>query len=280
MRIAVTAALTDETITPVRLAKELEERGFHGLYLPEHTHIPVERATPFPYADERGEVARWYGRLIDPFVALAQASAVTTRLHLGIGVLLLAQHDPIVVAKQAASLDHLSGGRFTLGVGFGWNREEAADHGVEWSSRRDLVLDRMRLMRALWADEPTEYKGVFGSVRASVAHPKPVRGGAPRTMVGGAAGPKLFSHIVEYGDGWLPIKGADLRETLPRLRTAWEEAGRDPAALQVVPYAVDPTPERLAVFEELGIEEAVLLMPAEEEPGMLRALDEFGRYLD
>ncbi|QDY77304.1 TIGR03619 family F420-dependent LLM class oxidoreductase [Streptomyces qinzhouensis] len=279
MRIAVTAALTDETITPVRLAKELEERGFDGLWVPEHTHIPVERATPFPYADENGEVARWYGRLIDPFVALAQASAVTSRLHLGIGVLLLAQHDPIVVAKQAASLDHVTGGRFSLGVGFGWNKEEAADHGVEWSSRRDLVLDRMRLMRALWADEPTEYKGVYGSVRASVAYPKPVRGGSPRTMLGGAAGPKLFSHIVEYGDGWLPLKGADLRETLPVLRTAWEEAGRDPEALQVVPYAVDPTPERMAVFAELGIEEVVLLMPADEESGMLRALDDFARYL-
>ncbi|AZK94635.1 MULTISPECIES: TIGR03619 family F420-dependent LLM class oxidoreductase [Streptomyces] len=280
MRIAVTAALTDETITPIGLAQELEERGFHGLYVPEHTHIPVERATPFPYADERGEVARWYGRLIDPFVALSQAAAVTSRLHLGIGVLLLAQHDPIVVAKQAASLDHVSGGRFTLGVGYGWNREEAADHGVAWSSRRELVLDRMRLMRALWADEPTEYKGVFGSVSASFAHPKPVRGGAPRTMLGGAAGPKLFSHIVEYGDGWLPLNGSGLRETLPVLRTAWEDAGRDPAALQVVPYAVTPTPERMDTFAELGIEEVVMLMPAEEGDGMLRALDGFARYLD
>ncbi|MFJ8230794.1 TIGR03619 family F420-dependent LLM class oxidoreductase [Streptomyces sp. NPDC094448] len=280
MRIAVTAALTDETITPIGLAQELEERGFHGLYVPEHTHIPVERATPFPYAAERGEVARWYGRLIDPFVALSQAAAVTSRLHLGIGVLLLAQHDPIVVAKQAASLDHVSGGRFTLGVGYGWNREEAADHGVEWSSRRELVLDRMRLMRALWADEPTGYQGVFGSVSASFAHPKPVRGGAPRTMLGGAAGPKLFAHIVEYGDGWLPLHGAGLRETLPVLRTAWEDAGRDPAALQVVPYAVTPTPERMEAFAELGIEEVVMLMPAEEGDGMLRALDGFARYLD
>ncbi|MEU5164633.1 LLM class F420-dependent oxidoreductase [Streptomyces sp. NPDC020875] len=279
MRIAVTAALTDRTITPLKLARELEERGFDGLYLPEHTHIPLARDTPFPYAPG-GELDDWYGRLLDPFVGLAQAAAVTTRLALGTGVLLVAQHDPIVLAKQAATLDHLSGGRFTLGVGFGWNREEAADHGVDWPNRRDLVLDRMRLMRALWAAEPTAYQGEYGSVRASHAHPKPVRGGSPRTLLGGGAGPKLFAHIAAYGDGWLPIGGAALETGLPVLRTVWADAGRDPAALEVVPYAVEPTPEKLAYYADSGVEEAVLLLPDADESGALRALDEFGRYLE
>ncbi|QIJ63267.1 LLM class F420-dependent oxidoreductase [Streptomyces sp. JB150] len=281
MRIAVTIFLTDETITPTRLARELEQRGFAGLYLPEHTHIPVEQTTPYPAG---GELPREYGRTLDPFVALGQAAAVTERLGLGTGITLVAQHDPIDLAKQIATVDHLSGGRFTLGLGFGWNVEEAADHGVEWRTRRKLVRDRMALMRALWSDEPTAYEGEFGSVRASHAHPKPVqkpRGPVvgPRTLIGGAAGPKLFAHICEYADGWLPIGGGGLSTSLPALRAAWADAGRDPAALQVVPYAVRPTPGKLAHFAELGIEEAVVQLPPADEAEVLRALDAYAEYV-
>ena len=258
MRIAVTIFLTDETITPTRLARELEDRGFAGLYLPEHTHIPVERTTPYPAG---GDLPPEYGRTLDPFVALGQAAAVTERLGLGTGITLVAQHDPIALAKQIATLDHLSGGRFTLGLGFGWNVEEAADHGVRWSSRRELVRDRMALMRALWSEQPVAFQGEFGGVRASHAYPKPVRKPrgpvvGPRTLVGGAAGPKLFTHISEYADGWLPIGGRGLGEALPVLRTVWADAGRDPRALQVVPYAVHPSPGKLAHYADLGIEES------------------------
>ncbi|GGU89250.1 LLM class F420-dependent oxidoreductase [Streptomyces filipinensis] len=275
MRIAVTIFLTDETIAPVRLARALEQRGYAGLYLPEHTHIPVERTTPYPAG---GDLPREYGRTLDPFVALGQAAAVTERLGLGTGVTLPAQHDPIALAKQIATLDHLSGGRFTLGVGYGWNVEEAADHGVNWRTRRDLVRDRMRLMQALWSGEPTAYEGGFGGVRASHAYPKPARAPrgpvtGPRTLVGGTAGPKLFAHIAEYADGWLPIGGRGLTESLPVLRSVWADAGRDPAALQVVPYAVQPTPGKLAHYAELGIEEVVLQLPPAGEAEVLRALD-------
>ncbi|MGW2817826.1 LLM class F420-dependent oxidoreductase [Streptomyces sp. NPDC001415] len=276
MRIAVTVFLTDQTITPVRLARELEERGFSGLYLPEHTHIPVERVTPYPAG---GELPPEYGRTLDPFVALGQASAVTDSLDLGTGITLVAQHDPIDLAKQIATLDHLSGGRFTLGLGYGWNKEEAADHGVEWATRRELVRDRMALMRALWAGQPTAYKGEFGSVKASYAFPKPVRDGAPRVLVGGAAGPKLFAHIAEYADGWLPIGGRGLTESLPVLRRAWEDAGRDVRDLQVVPYAVLPAPGKLAHYAELGIEEVVLQLPSADESGVLKVLDEYASYV-
>ncbi|MEW2396754.1 LLM class F420-dependent oxidoreductase [Streptomyces sp. NPDC046862] len=281
MRISTTIFLTDETITPARLARELEERGFGGLYLPEHTHIPVERTTPYPAG---GELPREYGRTLDPFVALAQAAAVTERLGLGTGITLVAQHDPVVLAKQAATLDHLSGGRFTLGVGFGWNVEEAADHGVDWGTRRELVRDRMALMRALWAAEPTAYEGAFGSVRASHAHPKPVqevRGPVvgPRTLVGGAAGPKLFAYVCEYADGWMPIGGRGLSESLPVLREAWVSAGRDPGALQIVPSAVRPAPGKLERFAELGVEEVVVQLPPADERGVLRTLDEYGVYV-
>ncbi|EGX60452.1 hypothetical protein SZN_07447 [Streptomyces zinciresistens K42] len=282
MRIAATIFLTDETITPTRLARELEQRGFAGLYLPEHTHIPVERTTPYPAG---GDLPREYGRTLDPFVALGQAAAVTERLELGTGITLVAQHDPIALAKQIATLDHLSGGRFTLGLGFGWNVEEAADHGVDWSGRRDLVRDRMALMRALWAEEPTAHEGEFGSVRASHAYPKPVREprapkvSGPRTLIGGAAGPKLFAHIAEYADGWLPIGGGGLSETLPRLRRVWADAGRDTDALQVVPYAVFPSPGKLTHYADLGIGEVVAQLPPAGEAEVLRTLDEYARFL-
>lgn len=209
---------------------------------------------------------------------------MTERLALGTGITLVAQHDPIDLAKQIATLDHLSGGRFTLGLGFGWNVEEAADHGVQWRTRRELVRDRMALMRALWSEEPTAYDGQFGSVRASSAHPKPVqkpRGPVvgPRTLVGGAAGPKLFSHISEYADGWMPIGGRGLSESLPVLRAAWADAGRDPATLQVVPYAVYPTPGKLAHYAELGIEEVVVQLPPAGEAEVLRVLDSYAAHL-
>lgn len=274
MRIATTIMLTDETIRPDRLARELEQRGFAGLYLPEHTHIPVSRETPAPMGEP---LPREYGRTLDPFVALGQAAAVTERLHLGTGITLVAQHDPIDLAKRIATLDFLSGGRFTLGVGFGWNVEEAADHGVDWPTRRELTRDRMALMRALWADEPTAYQGEFGSVRASFAHPKPVHG-APRTLVGGAAGPRLFSHITDYADGWLPIGGRGLTETVPALRRAWADAGREGEPL-VVPYAVLPSAGKLAHYRELGIDEVILQVPAAGEPEVLRALDDYAQYL-
>ncbi|MCK7627490.1 TIGR03619 family F420-dependent LLM class oxidoreductase [Streptomyces sp. RS10V-4] len=274
MRIATTIFLTDETIRPVRLAEELEQRGFAGLYLPEHTHIPASRDTPAPMGDP---LPREYGRTLDPFIALGQAAAVTERLRLGTGITLVAQHDPVDLAKQVATLDHLSGGRFTLGVGYGWNVEEAADHGVDWSVRRALVRDRLALMRALWAEEPTAYHGKFGSVRASLAHPKPA-GGAPRILLGGAAGPRLFGEIASGADGWLPIGGRGLGEALPALRRAWEEAGRA-GAPEVVPYAVRPTPGKLAHYRELGLPEVVLQLPAAGEPEVLRTLDDYAQYL-
>ncbi|KMO99629.1 LLM class F420-dependent oxidoreductase [Streptomyces roseus] len=286
MRIATTIFLTDHTVSPVRLARALEERGFAGLYLPEHTHIPVARDTAAPMG---GDLPEMYGRTLDPFVALGQAAAVTERLGLGTGITLVTQHDPIALAKQIATLDHLSGGRFTLGIGYGWNVEEAADHGVEWPTRRELVRDRMALMRALWAPEPTAYVGEYCSVQASQAHPKPLQAPrelgpghplhGPRILIGGAAGPKLFAAIADHADGWLPIGGGGLTESLPALRQVWETAGRDPKNLQVVPYAVHPNPGKLAHYADLGIEEVVLQLPPEREPEILRILDDFAQYL-
>ncbi|MDA3644120.1 TIGR03619 family F420-dependent LLM class oxidoreductase [Saccharopolyspora indica] len=275
MRVATMIFLTDESIWPDRLAHELEERGFAGLYLPEHSHIPASEEIRTPAGEP---LPREFGRTLDAFVALGQAAVVTERLALGTGITLVAQHDPIDLAKQIATLDFLSSGRFTLGVGFGWLAEEAADHGVEWSTRRELVRDRMALMRALWAGEPTAYEGEFGSVRASHAHPKPVRA-APRTLLGGAAGPKLFSHIAQYADGWLPNDGRDdLTKALPALRKAWEQEGREEEP-EVVPYAIQPSAGKLAHYRDLGVEEVVLQLPSAGEAEVLRALDDYAQYL-
>jgi probable F420-dependent oxidoreductase len=221
----------------------------------------------------------------EPLMALAAAAAVTERIRLATTILIAPYRaNGALVAKQAATLDHLSGGRLTLGIGFGWNKEEAADHGVEWPTRRALGSDRLALMRALWADEPTAYDGEFGSVRASDAYPKPVqqpRGpvSGPRTLIGGAAGPKLFAQIAQEADGWLPIGGRGLSESVPKLRTAWEEAGRDPKHLQVVPYAVQPSPGKLAYYADLGVDEVVLQLPPAGETEVLRALDGYAAYL-
>lgn len=275
MRISTTILLTDETIRPARLARELEQRGFDGLYLPEHTHIPVSRSTPAPMGDP---LPRAYGRTIDPFVGLSAAATVTERLALGTSITLVAQHDPIVLAKQIATLDWMSGGRFTLGVGFGWNVEESADHGVEWRTRRALVRDRMAVMRALWAPEPTAYDGEYGSVRASLAHPKPARADGPRVLVGGAAGPLLFAHIAEYADGWLPIGGRGLTESLPELHRTWTAAGRA-GTPELVPSFVLPSPGKLAHYRELAAAEVVLQLPSGDENEVLRTLDDYARYL-
>ncbi|MGW7515273.1 TIGR03619 family F420-dependent LLM class oxidoreductase [Streptomyces sp. NPDC054796] len=279
MRIATTIPSTDETIRPARLAREVEQRGFDGLYLPEHTHIPVSRETPSPMGEP---LSREYGRLLDPYVALAAAATVTERIALGTSVTLVAQHDPIALAKTVATLDLLSEGRFSLGglgVGFGWNVEEAADHGVEWSGRRELVRDRIALMRALWDPEPTPYEGAFGSVSASLAHPKPARRGGPPVLLGGAAGPKLFAQIAEYADGWIPIGGSGLAEALPVLHETWERAGRGPERPMVVPSFVEPSPGKLEHYAELGIDQVVLRLPAGEEGEVLRTLDAYARYL-
>lgn len=274
MRIAVTIFLTDQTIEATRLARELQERGFHGLYLPEHTHIPASRRSPHPAGIP---LPPEYGRTLDPFAALAAAAAVTETLHLATGITLVAQRDPIVLAKQVATVDHLSGGRFTLGVGYGWNREEAEDHGVPWDRRRAVVRDKMAVLHALWAPEPTGHKGEFASVEPSIAHPKPAR--RPRTLVGGAAGPALFSDISAWADGWLPVGGSGLADALPGLRLAWQEAGRDPQDLQVVPYGVRPARDKLARLEGLGVTEVVLQLPPGGTDEVLRTLDDYAQYL-
>jgi probable F420-dependent oxidoreductase len=222
-----------------------------------------------------------YRRGLDPLVALGAAASVTTRLLLGTGVALIAQHDPVVLAKQVATLDHLSGGRFVLGMGFGWNRAEAEDHGVTFSERRAIARDKALCMQALWdaAVETPEFHGPYVELLPCYAWPKPVQQPRVRTLIGGGAGPRLFAAIAEYADGWMPIGGRGLGTAVPALRTAMADAGRDPDALHVVPFGTVPDEGKLEHFAALGVTEVVLRVPSGPAADMLRVLDAYRRYV-
>jgi probable F420-dependent oxidoreductase len=269
MRLGLTMFATDRSMPVHELARAAEERGFSSLFLPEHTHIPVSRRTPPANGD--AELAEEYKRTYDPLVALSFAAAVTERLRLGTGILLAAQREPIVTAKAIATLDHLSGGRVVVGVGFGWNVEEIANHGVPYRSRREVARRHVLAMRALWQEDVAAFDGF----EPSWSWPKPISG--PPVYVGGAAGPKLFAHVAEYAEGWMPIGGKGIRQALPALREACEKAGRPMA--RVIPFGTLPTREKLDYLAELGIEETVLALASAPADAALRQLDAYARFM-
>ncbi len=279
MKIGITLFATDLAMDPVDLAREAEARGFYSLYVPEHTHIPTSRRTPPPTGD--AVLAEEYKRALDPYIALAAASSVTERIRLGTGIGLVAQHDPITFAKELATLDLLSKGRLVLGIGYGWNHEEMENHGIDVKRRRALVRETMLAMQALWSREVASFAGEFVRFEPSWQWPKPVQQPRPRVLLGGAAGPTLFRHIAEYGDGWLPIGGAGMAASLEELRAVVAEAGRDPAALHIVPMGVLPTSEKMDYYRQLGVTETVLRVPSAPRDEVLPVLDRYAvDYLD
>ncbi len=278
MRLGVAAFLTDEAMAPTALAAAAEERGFHSLYLPEHTHLPRREAVPPSLVD--GVHLDEYQRSLDPLVALGAAAAVTSRIRLGTGVLLVAQHDPILLAKQVATLDHVSGGRVVLGIGYGWNRSEAEDHGVDFGKRRAIAREHVLCMQALWSEEEAEFHGEFVSLDPCYSRPKPVQQPRVPLLVGGAASPTTFAAIAEYADGWLPIGGAGVATALPDLRRAFERQGRDPDSVDVVPFGTIPSEGKLDHYRALGLREVVLRLPSGDDAGTLRALDRLAIHLE
>jgi probable F420-dependent oxidoreductase len=275
MHFGVTMFMTDQTIGPMELAREVEARGLHSLYVPEHTHIPTSRLTPPPTGD--AELPEPYKRTLDPFVALAMAAAVTDRLIVGTGICLVAQRDPIVTAKEVATIDRLSGGRFVLGMGFGWNEDEIAQHGVKMGERRAIAREHVLTMQALWCDDVASFSGEHVQLAPSWSWPKPAR--PIPVLIGGAAGPKMFAHIAEYADGWIPIGGAGVREALPELQRACTERGRDPGSLHIVPFGTVPDPGKLEYYESIGVTEVVLRLPSGDRDRVLPKLDEYQKLL-
>jgi probable F420-dependent oxidoreductase len=280
MDLGVTMFFTDRTIGPAELAAEVESRGFSSLWVPEHTHIPVSRRTPAPMGDE---LAEQYYRTLDPFVVLATIAATTSTLRFGTGVALMAQRDPIVTAKEAATLDLLSGGRFDFGVGYGWNIEELEDHGGSKATRRAVVRERVLAMQALWGDEVASFDGEHVRFSESYAWPKPVqqvrgRSGVP-VLLGGAPGPKLFAHLAEFCDGWIPIGGAGMAAAMDGLRQAFDDAGRSTDGLRIAPFGTIPNREKLDRYAELGVTECVLGLPSADRDVVLKVLDGHTEFL-
>ncbi|MCC6642268.1 MAG: LLM class F420-dependent oxidoreductase [Deltaproteobacteria bacterium] len=277
MRIGLTIFATDRTIDLGTLAREAEARGFASLYVPEHTHIPTSRRTPPPTGD--AELADEYRRTLDPFVALAAAAAVTSRIRLGTGIALVAQRDPILLAKEVSTLDLVSHGRAVLGVGYGWNVEEMESHGVAYATRRRLVREKMLATEALWANDVASYEGDLVRLAPTWQWPKPVQRPRPTVLVGGAPGPKLFADIAEWADGWMPIGGKGLCDAIPVLRDALERRGRDPSALEIVPMGVVPSPGKLDHYASIGVTEVALRLPSAAPEQVLRQLDAYRPYL-
>lgn len=268
---------TDLSMDVVELAREAEARDFESLYLPEHTHIPLTRRTPPPTGDR--ELAEEYKRTLDPLVALAACTTATETLRLGTGIALPAQREPIVTAKAIATLDRLSHGRFVFGIGFGWNQDELEDHGVSMAERRDVTREHVLAMKAIWAEDIAEFKGEHTVLQPSWSWPKPEQRPAPPVLLGGGAGPKLFAHIVEYGDGWIPIGGTGLKGAIPELRDLWAGAGRDAAALEIVPFGSLPDPGKLEHFEAIGVTECVFRLPSAPRDAVLPVLDRWAALL-
>jgi probable F420-dependent oxidoreductase len=278
MKLGITMFATDQSMGAIELARSAEARGFYSLYIPEHTHIPTSRKTSPPTGDD--VLPEEYRRTLDPFVALSAAAAVTTKIRLGTGICLIAQRDPIVTAKEVATLDLISGGRFVFGIGFGWNRDEMESHGVDYRTRRELTREKMLAIQKLWTDEKASFHGDFVRIEESWAWPKPLQNPRPPILVGGSAGPKLFAHIAEYADGWIPIGGAGVAKALPDLRRAVEDAGRDPASVRIVPFGTIPNAEKLDYYESLGIDEVVLRLPSAPADAVLPVLDEYAKLID
>lgn len=277
MRFGITMFPTDLSIGPVQLATEAEARGLDSIWFPEHTHIPVSRRTPAPAGEP---LAEEYKRSLDPFVAMAAVVGATERIRVGTGIALVAQRDPIVMAKEVASLDLVSGGRLDLGVGFGWNVEEMADHGVDFKQRRAVVREKVLAMKALWTEEEAGFEGEFVNFEPSWSWPKPVQKPHPPLLIGGGGGPKLFEAIADYADGWIPIGGAGMRDALPALHRAMEAAGRDPATLQITPFGSMPEPGKIDYYQSLGVTEIVFRVPPVPADEALPVLDEICSVLE
>ena len=278
MRHGVVLFTSDRGITPAELARAAEERGFDTFYVPEHTHIPIRRDAAHPTGGEDLPDDR-YSRTLDPWVSLATAAAVTSRIRLATAVALPVESDPITLAKSIATLDHLSGGRVTLGAGFGWNTDELADHHVPAARRRTVLKEYVEAMRALWTQDEAAYDGEFVSFGKSWAYPKPAQAHLP-IVVGAGLGPKTIQWIVAHADGWMttPIE-QDVPGKIRALRSAWTDAGRDGEPQVHVLIASRPSPEDLESWEQAGATDLIWGVPDRSPDEVLTYLDKLSARL-
>ena len=269
---------TDYSMPVVEVARALEERGYESLFLPEHTHIPASRRSPWPGG---AELPRQYSHTLDPFVALAAAAAATKSLRLGTGICLLTERDPIVTAKEVATLDLISGGRFEFGIGAGWNAEEMENHGTRFATRFRVMVDRAKAMKAIWTQDEAAYHGEFTSFEPIWSWPKPVQKPHPPILLGGETRHTL-RRVMEFCDGWFP-RGrafADPAAEMRRLRRAAEEAGRDIATVSTTLFGAAPEAAYLERCRAAGIDRALLALPPEGRDQVMPVIDAYAALLE
>ena len=272
---------TDRGLQPIELAREAEARGFDAIWFPEHSHIPCSRATPWGGIDGAPPLPEEYWRTHDQFIALTAAAAVTTKLRLGTGITLVAQRDPIWLAKEVASLDVISGGRFLFGVGFGWNHEEMASHGVDIAHRRAVVREKVLACKALWTQEEAEFHGKYVNIEPSWVWPKPVQFPHPPIIVGASPKDLHFRHIVEYADAWMPIEGRwPIDDAWVKLQQVAESAGRDPATLSLGVAGARPDAAHIAGLREIGATDCSLLLPPLDRDKALAKMDSYAPLVE
>ncbi len=272
MKFGISIFLTDTSIRPDVIAREVEARGFESIWLPEHSHIPTSRRTPWGGVAGAPPLPDMYWRTLDTFVALSYAATATSTLRLGTGITLVAQRDPIWTAKEVATLDHLSGGRVEFGIGYGWNREEMAHHGVAYRDRRAVLREKLLVMKALWTEEEASFDGAHLRLEPSWAWPKPVQTPHPPITIGAAAGPRTLPDIVELCDGWMPLATRhDIVGNVERVRQAVAAAGRDPATFVITASAAKP--DSLETLEQAGVDRVVFGLPSKGTDEVMSRLD-------
>lgn len=278
MHLGVTIFPTDSSIPMAELGRAVEERGFESLWVSEHSHIPVSRETPWPGG---AELPKMYYDTLDPFVALTAAAAVTERIKLGTGICLVIQRDPIHTAKEVASLDQISGGRFLFGIGGGWNEEEMRNHGTDPEHRFKLLRERVEAMKAIWTNTEAEYHGDLVDFDPIYMWPKPVQKPHPPIVVGGGF-PGAARRAIRYANGWIPIGGRSdaLAEEIPEMRRMAQEAGRDPAEIEVSIFGAPGKPEVIEGYRALGVDRVVLGLPPAPADKVLPILDGYASLRD
>ena len=269
MKFGVYMFPTDYAIDPVSLGRAAEGHGFESLFVPEHTHIPTNRRSPFPGG---GELPKEYSHTLDPFVALGAVAAATERLMLGTGICLVIERDPITLAKEVASLDFISGGRVLFGIGGGWNREEMENHGTDPTRRWKVLRERIEAMQQIWTEDAAEYHGEFVDFDPIWQWPKPIQKPHPPVIIGGD-GANTLQRVVRYGDGWMPIgRRADFKARIDELNRLSAEAGR--ADIPVTIFGAAPKPEVIDAYAEAGVERLLFHLPPAPRDEVLPLLEQ------
>jgi probable F420-dependent oxidoreductase len=277
MKLGVLMFATDYAIRPDELARACEERGFESVWFPEHTHIPTSRKSPWPVG---GELPRDYWHTHDLFVSLMAAAAATKTIKIGSGICLVIERDPIVMAKEVASVDQLSGGRLLFGIGGGWNAEEMAHHGTPFQRRWKVLRERIEAMKVIWANEAAEYHGEFVNFEPIWSYPKPLQKPHPPILLGTLSAQGL-QRVVRYCDGWIPgmLPPKDLAAAMSTLKTLATQAGRKASDFPVSIFGVSDDEALLRQYQELGVERAVLGVPSEGKETVLPLLDRYAKLI-